>query len=245
MKVFIVEDEEHSKKTLTNFLTKYVSEVNLVGTAEMVSEAIPEINRLKPELVFLDIDLPDGNGFEVLDGINEPLPKVIFVTAYNQYAVKAFQVSAIDYLLKPVDPMLLKNAIQKAMHTDVSPDELKTRKETFQSNRKEGLHKLALPTQQGIHMVKIEDIIRIEADGNYAKIYLSNGENIFVSKQLKVFESWLEGLCFFRVHHSHIINLNYLQKYIKGDGGSVIMDNGHEVEVSRRRKDDFLKEISL
>jgi two-component system LytT family response regulator len=244
MKIFIVEDEEHSKKTLINFLTKYVKEVEIVGSAGLVSEAIDEINKLKPELVFLDIDLPDGNGFEVLNGITNPSPKVIFVTAYNQYAVKAFQVSAIDYLLKPVDPMLLKTAVQKAIDSELSTEDFKTRKEILQTNRTGGLQKLALPTQQGIQMVKINDIIRIEADGNYAKIYLVNAESVFVSKQLKVFESWLEGLSFFRVHHSHIINLNYLQKYIKGDGGSVIMDNGHEVEVSRRRKDEFLKMIS-
>jgi two-component system LytT family response regulator len=244
MKIFIVEDEEHSKKTLINFLTKYVKEVEIVGSAGLVSEAIDEINKLKPELVFLDIDLPDGNGFEVLNGITNPSPKVIFVTAYNQYAVKAFQVSAIDYLLKPVDPMLLKTAVQKAIDSELSTEDFKTRKEILQTNRTGGLQKLALPTQQGIQMVKINDIIRIEADGNYAKIYLVNAESVFVSKQLKVFENWLEGLSFFRVHHSHIINLNYLQKYIKGDGGSVIMDNGHEVEVSRRRKDEFLKMIS-
>lgn len=244
MKVFIVEDEEHSRKTLTNFLTKYISEVKIVGSAGLVSESITEINNLYPDLVFLDIDLPDGNGFEVLNGIDEPLPKVIFVTAYNQYAVKAFQVSAIDYLLKPVDPMLLKKAVQKAMSADLSSEELTIRKEILQSNRIDGLQKLALPTQQGIHMVNIADIICIEADGNYARIHLSNGKNIFVSKQLKVFEGWLEGLSFFRIHHSHIINLNYLKEYIKGDGGSVIMDNGHEVEVSRRRKDEFLKIIS-
>jgi two-component system LytT family response regulator len=180
----------------------------------------------------------------VLNGITNPSPKVIFVTAYNQYAVKAFQVSAIDYLLKPVDPMLLKTAVQKAIDSELSTEDFKTRKEILQTNRTGGLQKLALPTQQGIQMVKINDIIRIEADGNYAKIYLVNAESVFVSKQLKVFENWLEGLSFFRVHHSHIINLNYLQKYIKGDGGSVIMDNGHEVEVSRRRKDEFLKMIS-
>jgi len=243
MTVFIVEDEEHSKKTLVNFLTKYVPEASIVGSASLVSQAIIEINSRKPDLIFLDVDLPDGNGFEILDGLTDPVPGVIFVTAYNQYAVRAFQVSAIDYLLKPVDPLLLKKSILKAM-SETTSDELKTKKEVLQTNRYDGLKKLALPTQQGVYMVKIADILRIEADGNYAKIFLISGETVFVSKQLKLFEEWLEGMGFFRVHHSHIINLNFLRKYIKGEGGSVVMDNGHEVEVSRRRKDDFLKAIS-
>lgn len=244
MKIFIVEDEEHSRKTLINFLNKYVNGIEIIGLSGLVSESIEQINKKKPELIFLDIDLPDGNGFEVLDNIEDLLPKVIFVTAYNQYAVKAFQVSAIDYLLKPIDPLLLKKAVEKARKDDVSASDIKTGKEVLNANRGEVLKKLALPTQQGIQMIKIVDIIRIEADGNYARIFLKNKESIFVSKKLKVFERWLEGMSFYRVHHSHIINLNFLEKYIKGEGGTVILDNGHHVEVSRRRKDEFLKLIS-
>ncbi len=120
MKIFIVEDEDHSRKTLINFLTKYVNNIEIIGSSTLVSESIKLIVELKPDLIFLDIDLPDGNGFEVLEGISEPVPKVIFVTAYNQYAVKAFQVSAIDYLLKPIDPLLLKKAVQKALDDPIN-----------------------------------------------------------------------------------------------------------------------------
>jgi two-component system LytT family response regulator len=244
MKVFIVEDEVHSRKTLINFLTKYHKQCTVVGSAETVSEAIKKIVEVKPELLFLDIDLPDGNGFEILNHLSQPWPAVIFVTAYNQYAVKAFQVSAIDYLLKPVDPELLKKAIDKVSDITTSQSDNVKRSEAFSSNTGSKLNKLALPTLNGIHLVKIDEVIRIEADGNYSKIFLENGENILVSKSLKTFDTWLEGLSFFRVHHSHIINLNFLHKYIKGEGGTAILENGDEIEVSRRRKEEFVIRIS-
>ncbi|NQU33831.1 MAG: response regulator [Bacteroidetes bacterium] len=161
VKIFIVEDEDHSKKTLINFLTKYVDNIDIIGSSALVSESMELINKLKPDLIFLDIDLPDGNGFEVLEGINEPAPKVIFVTAYNQYAVKAFQVSAIDYLLKPIDPLLLKNAVQKAVDNPTSLEN-KNDIETLALNSTiEGIKKLALPTQNGIQLVKVNDISRV------------------------------------------------------------------------------------
>lgn len=244
MKVFIVEDEMHSRKTLTNFLTKYHNQCTVEGWAETVSNAIEKIEKAKPDLLFLDIDLPDGNGFEILNHIPQPWPAIIFVTAYNQYAVKAFQVSAIDYLLKPIDPELLKKAIDKVTGITTSQSDNAKRSEAFSSNAGSKLNKLALPTLNGIHLVKIDEVIRIEADGNYSKIFLENGENILVSKSLKTFDTWLEGLSFFRVHHSHIINLNFLHRYIKGEGGTAILENGDEIEVSRRRKEEFLIRIS-
>jgi two-component system LytT family response regulator len=246
MNVFIVEDEEHSRKTLVNFLHKYTDGIRVMGSSDHVSDAIEQINEKRPDLVFLDIDLPDGNGFEVLDGINHFSPKVIFVTAYNQYAIKAFQVSAIDYLLKPVDPLLLKKAVEKARSWESTIEEQQKLKQTLTENRKSSkLEKLALPTQQGMQFVKIDDIIRIEADGNYATLYLVSGEKKLISKSLKQFQTWLEGLNFFRIHHSHIININNIKEYIKGEGGFVILDNGHQVEVSRRRKEEFLKVIGI
>ncbi|MFK5856291.1 MAG: LytTR family DNA-binding domain-containing protein [Bacteroidota bacterium] len=243
MKVFIVEDEEHSKKTLINFLSKYVDNIQIVGSSALVSEAIELINQNKPDLIFLDIDLPDGNGFEVLDSLTAPLPKVIFVTAYNQYAVKAFQVSAIDYLLKPIDPLLLKKAVEKAIDTPQS-DDSKNKIETFAiNNSTAGIKKLALPTQNGIQLIKVEDIIRVQADGNYSNIFIKNQKPVLVSKSLKVIGDWLDGLRFFRIHHSHIVNLDYIVQYIKGEGGSVILEDGTELEVSRRKKDSFLEMI--
>ncbi len=243
MKIFIVEDEDHSRKTLINFLTKYIDDIDIVGSSALVSESVELINKLKPDLLFLDIDLPDGNGFEVLEDITEPLPKVIFVTAYNQYAVKAFQVSAIDYLLKPIDPLLLKNAVEKAKDNQHQTD-TKSEIETFAANNTAaGIKKLALPTQNGIQLVKVDEIIRVQADGNYSNIFIKNHKPILVSKSLKIIGDWLEGLRFFRIHHSHIVNLDYIEHYVKGEGGTVILEDRTELEVSRRKKDKFLEVI--
>lgn len=243
MKIFIVEDEDHSRRTLVNFLTKYVDNVEITGSSALVSESVELINKLKPDLIFLDIDLPDGNGFEVLEGISDPLPKVIFVTAYNQYAVKAFQVSAVDYLLKPIDPILLQKAVQKVADNPVSIDNKKDVETLTINSTTAGIKKLALPTQNGVQLVKISDIIRIEADGNYSMIFIKNKKSIMVSKSLKLVGDWLDGLRFYRIHHSHIVNLDYIQQYIKGEGGIVVLEDGTELEVSRRKKENFLKLI--
>jgi len=241
MKVFIVEDEDHSRKTLINFLTKYVDNIEIIGSSALVTESVNLISRLKPDLIFLDIDLPDGNGFEVLEGIDEPLPKVIFVTAYNQYAVKAFQVSAIDYLLKPIDPLLLKSAVQKAADNPVSIDNKKDIETLSLNSTSAGIKKLAIPTQNGVQFIKVSEIIRIEADGNYSMIFIKKQKPIMVSKSLKIVGDWLDSLRFYRIHHSHIVNLDYIQQYIKGEGGIVVLEDGTELEVSRRKKDNFLK----
>ncbi len=153
----IVEDEAHSRKTLSNFLTKYCKQVRLLHNAINVADAVQSIAEHKPELVFMDIDLPDGTGFEVLDQIPKPWPRIIFVTAYNQYAVKAFQISAIDYLLKPVDPDLLIKAVEKASDSEDALDQQTKKVEAFVENRKTGrLSKMALPTQHGVQLVRID-----------------------------------------------------------------------------------------
>lgn len=245
IKSIIVEDEQHSQKTLTNFLNKYCTQVEVVAIASTVKSAIEEIKKNKPELIFLDIDLPDGTGFELLAQLAQPWPRVIFVTAYNQYAVKAFQISAIDYILKPVDPELLIKAIEKLQQHDETPDAQSKKITALKENTLTGkLNKMALPTQQGIQLVKIDEIIRFEADGNYTTIFLKNKSKHLVSKKIKEFESMLENTHFFRIHQSHIVNLQLVDRYIKGEGGTVILEDNTELEVARRRKDDFLKRIA-
>lgn len=243
MKTYIVEDEAHSLKTLLNFIKKYSPEIDVCGTAGLVSKAVDDILRLKPELIFLDIDLPDGNGFEVLSAVESINPKIIFVTAYNQYAIKAFQVSAVDYLLKPLDPELFSKACQKVYSHDVKTNKL-ANKTLLQNKQKNNIDKLALPTQNGLTFVNSNDIIRLEADGNYTKVFLVSNESLLISKSLKTFEKWLENSSFLRVHHSHIVNLRFLKKYVKGEGGTIVLENNHQVEVSRRRKDLLLQKIS-
>ncbi|MBZ0243709.1 MAG: LytTR family DNA-binding domain-containing protein, partial [Bacteroidales bacterium] len=197
----IVEDEPHSQKTLTNFLKKYCAQVELITIAATVKSAVEEINKHKPDLIFLDIDLPDGTGFEMLTQLLQPWPRVIFVTAYNQYAVKAFQISAIDYILKPVDPELLIKAVEKVQH-NAEPSESQSKKiAALTENTLSGkLNKMALPTQQGIQLVKIDEIVRFEADGNYTTIFLTNKSKHLVSKKIKEFEGMLENTHFFRIH---------------------------------------------
>jgi len=241
----IIEDEQHSQKTLANFLGKYCTQVELVAIAATVKSAVEEINKHKPDLIFLDIDLPDGTGFEMLTQLPQPWPRIIFVTAYNQYAVKAFQISAIDYILKPVDPELLIKAIEKVQQYAESPESQSKKIAALTENTLTGkLNKMALPTQQGIQLVKIDEIVRFEADGNYTTIFLMNKSKHLVSKKIKEFEGMLENTYFFRIHQSHIVNLQLIDRYIKGEGGTVILEDGTQLEVARRRKDDFLKRIT-
>lgn len=245
LKSIIVEDEPHSQKTLANFIRKYCHQVELLTIAASVSEAIEKINQQKPDLVFMDIDLPDGTGFEILNQLDEPWPRVIFVTAYNQYAVKAFQISAIDYLLKPIDPELLVKAIEKVEQSDEDAKEQQSKKvAVFNENRLAGkLNKMALPTQNGVQLVRIDEIVRLEADGNYTTVFLKNNSKHLVSRKIKDFENLLEAMHFFRIHQSHIVNLLLIDRYIKGEGGTVILEDGTQLEVARRRKEAFLKRI--
>jgi len=241
----IIEDEPHSQKTLANFLKKYCTQVELITIAATVKSAVEEINKHKPDLIFLDIDLPDGTGFEMLTQLLQPWPHIIFVTAYNQYAVKAFQICAIDYILKPVDPELLIKAIEKVQHHAEPPESQFKRIAALTENTLTGkLNKIALPTQQGIQLVKIDEIVRLEADGNYTTIFLTNKSKHLVSKKIKEFEEMLKNTHFFRIHQSHIVNLQLIDRYLKGEGGTVILEDGTQLEVARRRKDDFLKRIT-
>lgn len=244
MRALIIEDEAHSSKTLLNFLSKYCPSIEVTGVASNVESAVKSIKELSPELLFLDIDLPDGSGFDVLDQLEMPWPKVIFVTAYNQYAIKAFQVSAVDYLLKPVDPELLIKSVEKAVAQPESAETDNKKMDVLRENRRSGnLNRIALPTQNGVQLVKTDQIVRLEADGNYTTVYLQDKTRVVVSRKIKDFELWLEDLPFFRIHQSHIVNLQMIDRYIKGEGGTVIMEDGSQLEVARRRKDDFLKRI--
>lgn len=244
LRSIIVEDEPHSQKTLANFINKYCPQLEIVSIAASVSEGIEQINQLKPDLIFMDIDLPDGTGFEIISQLHEPWPRIIFVTAYNQYAVKAFQISAIDYLLKPVDPELLIKAVEKVLQTEDEQQQQSKKVAVFNENRISGkLNKMALPTQNGVQLVHINEIVRMEADGNYTTVFLKDKSKFMVSRKIKEFENLLETMHFFRIHQSHIVNLLLIDRYIKGEGGTVILEDGTQLEVARRRKEAFLKRI--
>jgi len=243
IRAVIIDDEQESRNTINNILTHYCDYVSIVGQAEGVSKGKELIMLKQPDLVFLDIQMADGTGFDLLEQLPKVEFRVIFVTAYNQYALKAIKYSALDYILKPIDPQQLIDAVNKFRMIEsnfhVVAEQIKT---LF--GYKSGFEKIALPTSEGLRFVKVEDIIRCESDNNYTNFFLKTREKILVTKTLKDYEETLSDSNFIRIHQSHLINLTYVERYIKGEGGSVIMSDGSEVEVSRRRKEAFLDKMA-
>lgn len=244
----LIDDEERARNTLSSLLSMYCPEVNLLATCRNVPEGVLAINKLKPSLVFLDIDMPEYNGFELLNFFRDVDFEIIFVTAYSEHALKAFEVSAIDYLLKPIDIDQLKNAVekfrQKQLQTSMQ-QRLEILKENFTS---EEIRKIALPMSDGLLFVEVDELIVLEAEGSYTHFYLKNGSKILVSKKLKFFEELLEPRpSIYRPHRSYLINLNHIKKYQKGEG-TIVMDNNFTVSISRDKKQEFeslLKDLGL
>ncbi|UTW64284.1 response regulator transcription factor [bacterium SCSIO 12741] len=244
IRVIIVDDEEGARESLTNLLEKYVDDVKIIAKAESIASAMEKINKYKPDLVFLDIEMPFGSGFELLERMQPIDFNIIFVTAYDHYALKAIKFSALDYLLKPVDIDELRKAVDKHRETrEAAPAEsYQNLVENLRSESTE--RKLAIPDSNGIIFVKISDIIRCESDGNYTRIFLKTGKKILASKTLGEYESLLENEYFYRVHRSHLINLQHIKKYLKGEGGYVVMSDDSKVDVSRRKKSGFMEMLA-
>lgn len=248
IKAIIIDDEERARDSLSSIIKDYCKDVLIVDTCSNVPDGVIAINKHKPDVVFLDIEMPDYNGFELFSFFNEINFDIIFVTAYSQYAIKAFEVSAIDYLLKPVDIEALQKSLEK-VKTKQTQIALQKRLELLKENfTADEINKIALPMGDGLLFVEMKDIILFEADGAYTNLYMNNGSKILVSKRLKFFEDVLHNRTnFFRPHRSHLININYIKKYIKGDN-QIIMDNMVELSLSRDLKQDFealLKEFKL
>ncbi len=244
IKALIVEDEAHGMASLKKLLDDFCPEVELIGDATTVNQAVDKINSLKPQLVFLDIALPDGDGFEVLERIPNKDFLVIFITAYDKYAVRAFEFSALHYLLKPISSDDLQNAVNRFWN-DKEQSELDKKLEVLNENLNEKSKKLILPTSDGLLIIKLNEIIRCEASRNYTCCYLTNNREQIVSKPLGMFEDILSDYHFVRVHNTHLINLKYVNKYIKGKGGVVVMKDKTEIHVPKTRKCDFLEELKL
>jgi two-component system, LytTR family, response regulator len=241
-KTVIVDDESKARKALRGALEKFCPDkVEVIGEADCVQKGLETIQSLNPDLVFLDVQMPDGTGFDLLERIPDIKFKVIFASAFDKFAIQAFKFSALDYLLKPVEAEALIEACSKLDENDRFR-ELNKKLQILLSN-KNSFEKIALPTLDGIIFVKIKEIVRCESDNNYTGIYLTKGERILVSRTLKEYEDMLTPFNFFRIHKSHLINLSYLNRYKKGEGGFVIMEDGAELEVSRRRKEEFLEAI--
>ncbi|HWB93387.1 MAG TPA: LytTR family DNA-binding domain-containing protein [Puia sp.] len=243
----IIDDEAHCIRHLTDLLTSNCSSViRLHGAFRSLEESRAAISRLRPDLVFLDIQLGQESGFDLLKRLPVVHFDVIFVTAFDKYAVQAFKFSAVDYLLKPVDPDDLRQAVAK-LEQKRSREEIAQKFETLFHNLRNtpGLPKrICVPTVRGLLYVPINEIIRCESHINYTSLFLTNGQKLTVAKTLKEFEELLTEHHFFRVHNSHLINLACIRSYNKGKGGSVSMMDNTEIEVSTRRKDELLKRLA-
>ena len=242
MRTIIVDDEEKARKTIYNYLSLYCKEVEIVAQADNVESGYKTILENQPELVLLDINMPDGTGFDLLKKFDKINFKIIFITAYEEYAIKGFKFSALDYLLKPVNPQELIEAVEKARKL-LDSENFELGYKAFLSNYDNKLNsdkKLVLKTSESIFIIDIKDIIRCEADGGYTTFYLIDGRKILVSKNLKGYEDILTEYNFFRPHHSHLVNLDYMQSFEKRDGGTIIMKDKSTVPVATRRKEDLL-----
>ncbi len=238
----IIDDELKGRVALSRKLYDYCKDVSLTGEAENGEEGIKLIEKLKPDIVFLDIEMPRMNGFDMLHRLPEKNFDLIFTTAYDQYAIKAIKYAAFDYLLKPVDIEELKLAVSKSNAQNRNTEK---KLEVLDQNLhgKTILNKIAIPSLDGLLFFNIADIVHLEANSNYTAIYFSNRPKLIASKTLKDFEDLLPTDIFFRTHHSHLINLNYIKRYIKGDGGQIELQDGTFVDVARRKKEEFLKAI--
>lgn len=241
IKAIIIDDEEEGRTTLKNILNHFCKNVEVIAEAESVKTGLAVLQDYQCDVLFLDIQLQDGTGFDILERTERPDFKTIFVTAYDQYAIKAFKFSAFDYLLKPIDPEQLISTIEKIEAESQQDRHFDEVKMLLQNKQK--IKNIALPSFDGIRFIRIAQIIRCQSESNYTRFYLESGENILVTNTLKDYDEMLSEMNFCRVHQSHLINLDHVERYLKGDGGAVIMSDGSEVEVSRRKKDEFMKRM--
>lgn len=245
LKTILIDDELSSLQNLQQKLTEFCPDVEIVATTQKPEEAILLIQQHKPDVIFLDIEMPRMNGFRMLNELGEYNFDIIFTTAYNHFAVDAIRISAFDYLMKPIAIKDLQSAIERLakQHTGHTKAKLEILRSSLSQNKSQE-EKIAIPTVEGLEFIIIKTIMHIESSSNYSKIFFTDGKSILVTKLLKDFEDILLPYNFYRVHNSHLINLNYIKKYIRGEGGQVIMQNGDVIDVSRRKKEDFLKLIT-
>jgi two-component system LytT family response regulator len=246
IKSVIIDDEINNCQNLQNILTRYCPEVDILGMAQSAADGLELIIKTKPELVFLDIQMPGGSGFDLLESINNPNFDVIFVTAYDQFAVKAIRKSALDYLLKPVNILDLKEAVSRAIEKrNLQPIKNELIQNYLENQQTiESQRKIALPTAERLLFVKVIDIIRCKGENNYTQICLKEGKSVLVSKTLKEYEELLTEDGFLRVHQSHLINKLHVLSYEKRDGGYLKMTDGSSVSISRQRKEFVLSELN-
>jgi two-component system, LytTR family, response regulator len=240
MNAIIVEDEAKSADVLRKLITLTNPNVTIVAVANNVKDALQHINELQPDLVFMDIELPDGTGFDVLEKVAFKNFSVIFTTAYDSFAVRAFKYNAIDYLLKPIDSEELEIAIKKVtIQTQLTPTRVNNIVEAARNSSI--IKKITLPTGTAYEIIALEDIIRCEADTSYTKFFLKDGKRYIVSNSLKHYEDLLPQDKFVRIHHHHLINIDHVVRVLKEDGGYAIMSDNSKIEISRRKKENLFE----
>jgi two-component system LytT family response regulator len=242
IKAVLVDDEEYAIVALKILLKENCSNVSVVGEAHSALEGIKEINNKKPDLVFLDVDMPNGSGFDLLEGLPERNFHVIFVTAYSSYAVKAFKFNAVDYIVKPVNMMELIEAVNKVENSNQLTSGKINHDVLMKYLKQTQLGRVGIPTSDGVEFMEPDDIIHVDADGSYTKIFTKKN-TIMVSKYLKEIQLILDENLFFRTHNSYIINLHHIKKYNNKDG-MILMTDGSSIILAKNKKAEFLKLIS-
>ncbi len=242
----IVEDEKRSRETLVGLLNLYCKNVQIVGEADGVRTGIEAIRQHNPDILFLDIQMPDGSGFKLLESLEKINFDVIFTTAYDQFAIKAIKFSALDYLLKPIFPEDLMAAVKKAETHQAMAGSKEGIRVLLENMRKPETEspKIVLSTSDKINVVNVKDIIRCESDNYYTMYYFTDGKKLLVSKTLKENEELLSGYNFIRPHKSHLINTIYIKSFNKQDGGYIVMSDGSTIPVSRRKKEKIIEIIN-
>ncbi|MBN2173305.1 MAG: response regulator transcription factor [Bacteroidales bacterium] len=242
LRALIIDDEDHMRDTLIKLLELHCPDVSVIGQAQGVATGTGVIRDLHPELVFLDIQLKDGTGFDLLYNLPAIDFKVIFVTAYDQYALQAFRYSAVDYLLKPINPEHLMDAVKRAgqmiqKHFNL---QMKALEENLKSVNKQH-KKIIIKTTEDIHLLDLKNIISCESDNSYTTIHTSEGDKILVSKTLKDYEDMLAECGFYRVHKSYLINLLHIKRFERQDGGYIVLTNDVKIPVASRKRDELLQ----
>jgi two-component system LytT family response regulator len=244
VRAILIDDEPNSRATLLALLTNYCPEVTVIGQAASAEQGLRLLREQRPDLLFLDVEMPLGSGFDLLDGLGDAPFAVVFTTAHDHYALRALKACALDYLLKPVGVGDLRAAVAKAQHQHqqgAASTQLRTFYDNQQTRYQPGAGKLVLPTMQGFEVVEVSRIVRCQADDNYTRFVLVGQPPLLVSRTLKEYEELLSGSDFLRIHQSHLINADHVKRYIKGSGGYVQLSDDSIIEVSRRKKDELMR----
>jgi two-component system, LytTR family, response regulator len=246
IKTIIIEDEKKSREMLAAIVQKNCPELEILGLAKDVKTGVELIKTIKPELIFLDISMPDGTGFDLLEQVAGSKFELVFVTASDQHAIRAIKYSACDYLLKPVDIDELKLAVDKVVKKKNTTPNMENLQFLIQHLKRsdENFQKITLATGTAYEIVNIKDIIRCQADGSYTYFYLTDKRKLMVSAGLKHYEELLPENEFIRVHHHHLINMSHVVRFLKEDGGYAVMSDGTKIEISRRKKESFMEKLN-